>query len=205
MKHLVFLLMLLAPMPALADHPGADRIDHVMAGKEPHFEATDLRDLPELAVVTGDGRTLQLDRLSDQVIVLSFVPEACEEPCAAQQAMLEKVRHDLDATPMQDMVTFVTVRPQNGFPFAEGPTNWWTVTPASDTSVPALSQPFSALSERNDGVPMAHVIARGGRHAAIFHGAGFEPLNMVLYINGLTNDPPAPKPGFLDQVLGVFR
>jgi protein SCO1/2 len=183
MRHLVFLVMLLVPVPALADYPGADRIDHVMGGKEPRFEATDLRDLPELAVVTADGRILQLDQLSDQVVVLSFVPEACEESCAAQQTMLEKVRQDLAATPMRDMVTFVTVRPQDGLAPAEGPTNWWTVTPASDTSVIALSRPFSALSERNDGVPMTHVIARGGRHAAIFHGADFERLNMVLYIN----------------------
>ena len=205
MRHLVFLVAWLAAVPALADHPGADRIDHVLTGREPAFEATDLRDLPELAGATGDGRALQLGALSDQVVVLSFVPEACEEPCAAQQTVLEKVRQDLDATPMRDMVTFVTVRPQHGPAPAGDPASWRTVTPRSETSVTALSQPFSALSERADGVPLIHVIARGARHAAIFHGSDFEPLNMVLYINGLTNEPPALEPGLLDQVLGVFR
>jgi protein SCO1/2 len=51
---------------------------------------------------------------------------------------------------------------------------------------------------------MVHVIGRGGRHAAIFHGGGFSRINMVLYINGLTNTHP-PEPGLLDRILGVFQ
>jgi protein SCO1/2 len=32
------------------------------------------------------------------------------------------------------------------------------------------------------------VIDRGGRWAANFHGLEFDPLNLVLYVNGLSND-----------------
>jgi protein SCO1 len=31
------------------------------------------------------------------------------------------------------------------------------------------------------------VIDRGGRFAAKFHGLRFDPLNLVMYVNGLTN------------------
>lgn len=54
------------------------------------------------------------------------------------------------------------------------------------------------------GAVDAHVIDRRGRHAGIFHGANLGPVNMVLYLNGLTNAPP-PDPGVWDRVLGVFQ
>ena len=36
---------------------------------------------------------------------------------------------------------------------------------------------------------VTHVIDYGGRFAAKFHGLRFAPVNLVLYINGLTNAP----------------
>ena len=35
---------------------------------------------------------------------------------------------------------------------------------------------------------VTHVIDKNGRWAANFHGLKFEPLNLVLYINGLINN-----------------
>lgn len=55
---------------------------------------------------------------------------------------------------------------------------------------------------------VTHVIDRGGRLAAKFHGLRFEPVNMVLYLNGLINnastaEPPAEK-GWLEQLTDWF-
>lgn len=55
---------------------------------------------------------------------------------------------------------------------------------------------------------VTHVIDLGGRFAAKFHGLRFDPLNMVLYINGLTNTvqiPERPEPIWWDQLRSLFQ
>ena len=108
MKNILLLIALVAGRPAYADHPG-DRLDEVMAQKEPAFTAVDLNELPTLNLVDADGKPLDLESLSDQVVVLSFVPSNCGLPCADQQALLEKVRGGVNSSPMLDMVTFLVV------------------------------------------------------------------------------------------------
>jgi protein SCO1/2 len=53
-----------------------------------------------------------------------------------------------------------------------------------------------------------HVIDRGGRLAGKFHGLDFDPMNMVLYINGLTNAPyrkqAAAEAGLWDRVTSLL-
>ena len=39
---------------------------------------------------------------------------------------------------------------------------------------------------------VTHVIDQDGRWRANFHGLKFEPTNLVVYINGLVNDPGRP-------------
>ena len=56
---------------------------------------------------------------------------------------------------------------------------------------------------------MTHIIDRQGRWAANFHGLRFKSLNLVLYVNGLTNKAPAPpavtpKPGWWERLKGIF-
>lgn len=202
MKRIAFVVLWLAAGPAVAHHPG-DRIDEVMAGKEPAFEATDATEPPELRVVTAGGQYLQLEEFADQIITLSFVRGGCGETCAAQQAALGEVRQNLEATPMREMVTFLTVRPSEDLPAGAGAGNRLVVAPGSG-SVADQIDTYAALSSRHEDAPLVHIIDRGSRHAAIFHGSGFGPLNMTLYINGLTNAPAASDPGLLDRVLGIF-
>ena len=55
---------------------------------------------------------------------------------------------------------------------------------------------------------VTHVIDRGGRFAAKFHGLRFDPLNMVLYINGLSNNVQKPgreQPDTWDQLKTIFK
>lgn len=204
MRRFGILLFWLAAAPALADHPGADRIDGVMAEREPAFEATDTRTFSDLDLATADGQEFPLDQFGDQITVLSFVPEGCGEPCGAQQAALRKVRQNIDATPMRDMVTFVMVGRGQDAQGETEPASGLLVVPRSG-SVADLEAAFAALSDRTAEGPLVHVIDRAVRHAAVFHGAGFDPLNVTLYINGLTNAPPPPEAGLVDQILGMFR
>lgn len=196
------LLLLAGAAPAAAHHPG-ERLDEVMAEKEPAFEPTDSRRMPALSFVGSDGASLDISGLADRIVVLSFRPDGCGAPCADQQTLLQEVRDAVNVTPMREMVQFLTV----GGDVAPDPereaTNWRSVMP-SDETVAAAAAALATLSARGADAPMIHVIDRGGRHAGIFHGAAFGRINLVLYINGLTNAPP-PEPGLLDRLFGAFR
>ncbi len=196
------LLLLAGAAPAAAHHPG-DRLDEVMAEKEPAFEPTDSRRMPALSFAGSDGASLDMSGLADRIVVLSFLPEGCGTPCADQQALLQEVRDAVNVTPMRELVQFMTVS-GDAAPDPDGEAgNWRSVMP-SDETVEAAAAAFAALSARVTDAPMVHVIDRGGRHAGIFHGAGFGRINLVLYINGLINAPP-PEPGLLDRLFGAFR
>lgn len=199
---LVALLSLAGAAPAAAHHPG-ERLDEVMAEKEPAFEPTDSRRMPALVFTGADGASHDLSGLADQIVVLSFRPDGCGALCADQQALLQEVRDAVNITPMRDMVQFPTFSGDAAFEPDEEAGNWRSFNPADGTVVETAAA-FAALSARGTDTPMVHVIDRGGRHAGIFHGAGFGRMNMVLYINGLTNAPP-PEPGLLDRLFGAFR
>ena len=196
---LLALLLVLSASQAAAHHPG-ERIDEVMAEREPAFEATDLRRTPRLKGTTADGASLRLSDLDDRIVVVSFAPEGCGAPCTAQQAMLREGQAGVNVTPMRERVIFLTVGPAPGEGWED--TNWERLSPEAGASDAAAS--FATLSGRGGDVPMVHVIDRGGRHAAIIHGADFAQTNLILYINELTNAPP-PERGWLDRILGKFR
>ncbi|EAQ24922.1 hypothetical protein [Roseovarius sp. 217] len=199
MKHIpVCLGLALSPVPAGAHHPG-ERVDEVMAAQEPAFEATDLRRTPHLRGTDADGGAFRLDALQDRIIVVSFAPEVCGAPCESQQVLLREVQTGVNVTPMREMVTFLTVGPA-----AEGwdSTNWHPIS--IEGGILEAADDFAALSERDTDAPMIHVIDRGGRPAAIFHGADFSHVNLILYINELTNTPP-PEPGRFERIFGAFQ
>lgn len=194
MIRFLFVALLLAAQPAFANHPG-ERLDEVMAENEPAFEAADRPAMPDLDVEVQNGDSLRLGDLHDQIVVISFVPQGCADPCAEQQAVLAGVQVQVNVSPMKEMVTFVTV--QDADAPIEAPwddTNWRLVVPSAGATSAAAADRFAALSSRDGTFPMVHVIDRNGRHAAIFHGAEFQKTNLTLYVNGLTNNAHAPKP-----------
>jgi protein SCO1/2 len=173
-----------------------------MAEREPAFEASDQQGLPRLNLTLAERDDLNLGDLEEKILVLSFASEDCGAPCEAQQALMKEVQESVNVTPMREMAVFLTVgaaiAPDPGWDDA----NWQAVAAEGGTAPAAAS--FAALSERESEAPMIHVIARGGRHAGIFHGAEFGKVNLVLYINELTNAP-MPEPGLLDRILGIFN
>ena len=202
MRSVLLVALLSLAAPAFANHP-EERLDEVMAEKEPTFEPTDLGRLPALDVQTAD-RELDLDALESQIVVLSFVTEGCGEPCVDQQALLAQVQEAIGVTPMRDMVSFVSVVSPRVTPEGPDAENWIAARPQEAGDASALAASFAALSDRDSNGPLVHVIDRGGRHAGIFHGTDFGHVAMTLYINGLTNAHPH-EPGMFDRILGVFR
>lgn len=82
------------------------------------------------------------------------------------------------------------------------PANWVFLTRDADQPESAtrdLAQAFghkfvkSDRGEQIHGV-VTHVIDREGKWRANFHGLGFEPTNLVLYVNALVDDAHPPQP-----------
>jgi protein SCO1/2 len=185
------ILCCLTPAGARAHHPG-EELDAVIAAQEPFFRAVDQP--------APDG-FLGLQRLEDRIVVLTVLPSPCDAACVADLDRLAEVQGMVNASAMRDMVRFLTVTPDPagtpeaiGAPPALDPVNWTLLAAPSAEAARALSGDYARLLIASDGTapvdsPAFHVIDRGGRFAGSFQGLGFEPLNMVLYINGLTNAP----------------
>lgn len=194
-------LFLAASLPAVAHHPG-ERIDAVMAEQEPAFEPTDSWQMLSWQVDSPDGKRLDLGELTDQIVVVSFALADCQASCADQQAVLRKVQASVNVTPMRDMVRFVTISDAEITDPGWQTENWRPVT-LEDGAFAQAARDFATMSEHKSGQPMIHIIDRGGRHAGIFHGSDFLRSNLVLYINGLSNNRPT-EPGLFDRLKAIF-
>ena len=180
-------LFVLPATAALAHHPDG-RLDEEIASREPAFAKIDVM-APEVAGIEAAG----LAGYADRIIVLNVVPEDCGAPCEDQVKLLADAQAKIAVSPMASMVEFVSVVPEAeaaGFAAAHGldPANW-EVRGAADAEVEAVGAGLAAtLSEGGAaGEPVTYVFDHGGRLAAAFRGTGFQPLNLVLYVNGLTN------------------
>lgn len=223
---LPIVLALLAGAPgALAHHPG-EELDEVMGSQEQFFQAIDAP-APPFELVDVDGNTVRPADLADKVVVLDFVFASCTDLCLLQSEVLAGVQERINASAMRDMVQFVTVTtdpaadtPEMMRAYGEAhgldPANWTflTVRPGDEEGATReLSEAYNnTFTPTDDGQQMHgtvfHVIDRGGRLAAKFHGLRFEPVNMVLYVNGLTNadhEAEAAEAGWWEGVAGLFR
>lgn len=187
---------------AFADHP-AERLNEVMAEKEPGFEAI-YRPGPDLALVATDGKAFGLEKFAGRILVLNLRAASCTDICDAQHQRLVQTVTSLNASPMREMVSFVTVVEDAAAVDTRGAENWSIARPQG--RLEDLEAQLAAGSERSDEAPMLHLFDRQGRQVGIFHGTDFESLNLLLHINGLTNDHPNPEPrGFLDRAFGWFK
>lgn len=197
--------------PAVAHHPG-DKLDEVMTGKEQFFQMID-RPAQPFELVDADGRPVALSDFADRIVVLHFIYASCPDVCPLHAEKIAEIQRMVNITPMKDRVQFISITtdPANDIPEvlkdygpAHGldPANWVFLTAGPNQGEDATRRLVEAYGHKftitGDGLQVhgvvTHVIDRGGRWAANFHGLKFDPLNLVLYVNGLTNnhrEPPA--------------
>ncbi|SFE52132.1 protein SCO1/2 [Sulfitobacter brevis] len=200
MRSTALALALLVATPALANHPG-ENLNQVMVAKEAAFEPVTSRPAPAVEWKDDTGNGVGLEELHGKIVAVSFVPAECGAPCADQQAKLAETLASLNASPMREMVQFVTLNDGE----AGTPTEFenWTVAQASNGKpMGDLVAAFATSSDRIGGAPMIHLLDRAGHQVGIFHDSEFVPLNLILYINGLTNAHPHPKPGMFQRLFG---
>lgn len=95
-------------LPAHAHHPGAD-LDRLMGNEEKYFQAIDAPAAPGFELADANGDPVRLSDFSDKIIVLNFVFASCTDVCPLHSDMIARVQEMVNATPMKDMVQFLTV------------------------------------------------------------------------------------------------
>jgi protein SCO1 len=213
------------PPVARADHPGSN-LDEVMQQKEKYFQPID-QPAPDFELTDAKGNSVNLSNFAENILVLNFIFASCLGDCPLHSEKIAQVQALINASPMKDLVRFVSVTtdPQNDTPDVLGSygelhgldsANWMFLTTQEDQAedyTRKLAREYGLdFSPTDDGQQMhgvvTHVIDRAGRLAGRFHGLRFESINMVLYINGLTNDHGVRKhsqpPGIWERIRSWF-
>lgn len=206
---IVVLTLVAAFAPAARAH-SLDEVDAMLGDKEKYFQAID-KPAPDFTLQSADGRTVQLADLRGKVVVLHFIYTSCPDVCPLHTERIAEIQAMVDSTPMKDRVRFVTITtdPSKDTPevlrdygAARGldTANWLFLTTAPDQpedTTRKLAESFGhKFTKTEDGLQMhgivTHVIDKDGRWKANFHGLKFDPVNLVTFVNALTNDVGVP-------------
>jgi len=196
------LFMLLA---AVANAHSLDEVETMLGDGEKYFQMID-KSAPDFTLQTADDRTTKLADLAGKVVVLNFLYTSCPDVCPLHAEKIAEVQQMINQTPMKDLVTFVTVTTDpvndtaevmNGYGPAHGldPTNWLFLTKLQEqpeNSTRELAEAFGhGFDKTEDGLQLhgivTHVIDGEGRWRANFHGLKFQSINLITFVNALTN------------------
>jgi protein SCO1/2 len=145
--------------------------------------------------------------------------------CPLHADRIAEIQRQVNASPMKAQVQFlsITTDPSRDGPEvlrAYGPVhgldaaNWMFLTIAAgqpEDTTRELAKGFGHTFTKTEGDyqvhgVVTHVIDKQGRWRANLHGLKFEPVNLVLYINGLVNEHtrPVQTKGWWDKLRELF-
>lgn len=200
---LTICLLLTTAAPSLAH--SLKHLEDKLSGKERYFQPFDKK-APNFTLQDSEGHSISLRDFRDKVVILHFVYINCPDVCPLHAARIANIQKMINATAMRDLVQFVTITtdPANDTPEVMrqyGEThglkddNWIFLTSGTDRLsdtrelVAKFGHKFTKIGNgiQTHGV-VTHVISRDGRWRANFHGLSFNPTNLILFVNALTND-----------------
>jgi protein SCO1/2 len=183
-----------------------DEVDSMLERQETYFQPLD-RPAPDFTLRTADGRVVHLADFRGKVVVLHFVYTHCPDVCPLHAEKIADVQAMVNETPMKERVAFITITtdPANdtrdvmreyGSAHGLDPVNWLFLTTTADQpeeTTRKLAEAFGhKFSKTPDGLQMhgvvTHVIDKEGRLRANFHGLKFQAINLLTFVNALTND-----------------
>ncbi len=194
-----------APIP-LAAH-SLQSFENQLIQREAYGEITN-REAPRFALSDAKGRDVTLDDFRGKVIVLNFVYARCKDICPLQSNVVASIQEKINATPMRDLVQFISIATDTkdaqetrnimlsyAARFGLDPLNWLFLyhgSGSADTTI-RLAERYGlkfTYTEDGDQVHSAviHLIDKNGVIRARYHGLKFEPVNLVMLINALTNE-----------------
>lgn len=230
MKRPITLLVAIALWSAGAIPASAhslEELDAMLEDRETYYQPLD-KEAPDFALENAVGETVRLEDFEGKVVVLHFIYAGCPDVCPLHAERIAEIQSMVNETPMKELVQFITITtdPVNdtvevmrGFGEAHGldPINWTFLTTQSDQPedyTRLLAEGFGhSFTVTEDGYQMhsvvTHVMDGNGRWVANFHGLGFEPTNILLFINGLTNAAVPhghnDEENFWDRLRGLFK
>ena len=190
---------------------------------ERYFQAVD-KEAPAFTLQDARGHAVSLTDFKGKVVVLNFIYTHCPDFCPLHAEKVAQVQKMVNITPMKDRVQFISITtdPTNDFgkvltTFGEDhgldPANWVFLTAAQGSAEDSTRQLAAAYGVEFKGTPngdqihgvVTSVIREDGRLVARFHGLKFQSLNLVKFINALTNDHhPHVEPSFWDRLKAWF-
>lgn len=207
---LIALMLMAAGFGSDAKAHSLDEVDAMLQSDEKYFQALD-KPAPDFALRTADGRAVRLADLRGKVVVLHFIYTSCPDVCPLHAKKLAAVQAMVNATPMRNQVVFVSVTTDpsrdtpevmRGYGPVHGldPANWLFLTTAvgqPEDTTRKLAEAFGhTFTKSEDGIQahgiVTHVIDKEGRWRANFHGLDFASVNLVTFVNALTNDVAGP-------------
>ncbi len=199
------LLMTVSMAPAAAAH-SLKYLEQKLTDKEPYFQVINKLS-PDFTLRDADDRIWKLEDFREKVLVLHFVYAGCPDICPLHAERIAHLQALINPTPMKELVRFITITtdPVNdtdevlrdyGLAHGLDPVSWLFLTTAPEQPEDTTRQLAAAFGHRFAKVEgsyqvhgtVTHIIDREGRWRANFHGLDFEPVNLVMFVNALTND-----------------
>ncbi len=200
---LLFLISI-AVVPPASGH-SLKSLTRDLTKRENYFQAVN-RPVPNFRLRSISGKIVSMNDLRGKVIILNFVFTRCTDICPLHTQRIAELQEMINGTPMKGMVRFVSITtdPKNDTPeilkkyvLARGLdlVNWLflTTTPRQpEYATRRLAQAYGLkFTPAPNGQQMhglvTHVIDQDGILRARFHGMKFQPVNLVLFVNALTN------------------
>ncbi len=211
----VVIYSLVFALQASANHPGGN-LDDVMSEKETFFQTVDEPAAPSFDLINAQGELKTLADYEDKIVILNFIFSNCAGVCPLHSARIADIQEKINTTPMKKLVQFISITtdPSNdvgsrleeyGQTHGLDPINWEFLTKKLDDPedfTRKLAMEYGVKFQPEEAGQQMHgvvtfIIDRGGRFAAKFHGLKFKPINLILYVNGLSLQEKKRKKSFL--------
>ncbi|MCH8098281.1 MAG: SCO family protein [Proteobacteria bacterium] len=159
---------------------------------------------PDFVLEDAGGRRVDRRDFLGKVMVLNFIYTECPDECPLHSELIAEIQAGVNRTLMKDLVAFVSITtdPENDTGealTAYGPVhgldaaNWVFLTskePGATRKLAAgLRQKFTA---RDGGIfqhaIVTYLIDARGRLRARYFGLKFDPVNLIVHINGLLHE-----------------
>jgi protein SCO1/2 len=141
-----------------------------------------------------------------RVVVLWFIYASCPDVCPLHSEAMAGVQDAVNGTPMRDLVQFVAIttdpeRDTSDVLKAYGPAHgldpanfaFLTSGPEAPDTTRVVAEGYGLkFTQTGEGYQMhgvvTHLIDKSGILRARYHGLKFDPANLIVHINALSND-----------------
>lgn len=200
-------LALAAATAAPAAAHSVKALEAKLLERETYVQMTDTP-APGFTLRDADGREVSLDDFRGKVVVLNFAYARCTDVCPLHSNVIASIQEMINATPMRDVVQFISIATDTedgpetadiirsyASRFGLDPVNWMFLYRGAgpkDGTIRLAERYGLKFSYTEDGDQVhgvvTHVIDKRGVTRGRYHGLRFDPVNLIMHVNALTNE-----------------